>query len=329
MRRVLAPCKINLGLHVLRQRPDGFRDIDTVFVRVPWCDEITYREGDADAAGIGGGAGASASGSAGAAVGAEAVDAAAVRGTMSNSDPALPVDESNLCLGAAMRLAAAARGAAAAGAPSSTALDGAPPQSTIPGTFHLHLDKRVPYGAGLGSGSSDAAAVLMMLADEWSVASSVDLHAIAADLGSDIPFFLGAPVARGTGRGEILTPIDWTCPFHLVVAVPDVHVPTGPAYGLVNPRGDSRPDLEAAIRSNDPDRWRADLVNDFQEPVIAAFPAVGRALDALNATGARYAAMSGSGSSVFGVFESELDAMMAADELAADGCRTWSGLAEG
>lgn len=314
MRRVLAPCKINLGIHVLRKRPDGFRDIDTVFVRVPWCDEITYREEGANSPDSG------------------AVDRAEVRGTMSNSDPALPVDERNLCLAAAMRLAAAIRGAGGPAGPLAApgaATGGEASPNAIPRAFHLHLDKRVPYGAGLGSGSSDAAAVLMMLAVEWSVPSTVDLHAIAADLGSDIPFFLGAPVARGTGRGEVLTPIDWTCPFHLVVAVPNVHVPTGPAYGLVNPRTGSRPDLEALIRSNDPDRWRAELVNDFQEPVMAAFPGVARALDALNATGARYAAMSGAGSSVFGVFESELDAMMAADELAAEGCRTWSGLAQG
>lgn len=271
MRSVLAPCKINLGLHVLRKRPDGFRDIDTVFLRIPWCDEISYEP----------------------LAGGERV--------MSNSDPALPTDEGNLCMAAALRLALAA-----------AVTDG----------FRLHLDKRVPYGAGLGSGSSDAAAVLMMLAEEWGTAE--DLHAIAAGLGSDVPFFLGSGVARGTGRGEVLTPLDWQCPYSLVVAVPEVHVPTGPAYGLVEPSSSGRADLVDLVVSNDLDRWRAELLNDFQEPIIRAYPAVGAALQALWDAGADYAAMSGSGAAVFGVFESSGAARGAAEALGLAGCRTWT-----
>ncbi|MFT4605449.1 MAG: 4-diphosphocytidyl-2-C-methyl-D-erythritol kinase [Rhodothermales bacterium] len=279
MRSVLAPCKINLGLHVLRKRPDGFRDIDTVFLRIPWCDEIFYEH-------LSGG----------------------VR-EMSNSDSALPTDERNLCMAAAVALAE-----------SMGVSDG----------FQLHLDKRVPYGAGLGSGSSDAAAVLMMLADEWGAVTEGaggaggGLQAIAATLGSDVPFFLGSPVARGTGRGEELTPMEWQSPFSLVVAVPDVHVPTGPAYALVEPRSERRADLVDLIASNDLERWRAELVNDFQEPIIRAYPAVGAVLDALRDAGAGYAAMSGSGSAVYGVFESAGAARGVAEAMEMTGCRAWT-----
>ncbi len=279
MRSVLAPCKINLGLHVLRKRPDGFRDIDTVFLRIPWCDEISYEP----------------------LAGGERV--------MSNSDPALPTDERNLCMAAAIGLA---------------------DSLGVTQGFRLHLEKRVPYGAGLGSGSSDAAAALMMLAEEWGAAApgrrahEADLHAIAAALGSDVPFFLGSAAARGTGRGERLEPVDWQCPYPLVVAVPEVHVPTGPAYALVEPRSEGRADIVKVVASNDLDRWRAELVNDFQEPIIRAFPAVGAALQALWDAGAGYAAMSGSGAAVFGVFESAGAARGAAEALGLAGCRTWS-----
>ena len=272
MRSVLAPCKINLGLHVLRKRPDGFRDIDTVFIRIPWCDEVFYEP-------LAGG-----------------------ERLMSNSDPELPTDEGNLCMAAALGLAEALG---------------------VSDGFRLHLDKRVPYGAGLGSGSSDAAAVLMMLAEEWE-SSGADLPLLAAALGSDVPFFLGSAAARWTGRGEVLAPLEWRCPFAMVVAVPEVHVPTGPAYALVEPRSAGRPDLVDVVVSNDLERWRAELVNDFQEPIIRAYPAVGAALAALWDAGAGYAAMSGSGAAVFGVFESPGEARGAAEALGLAGCRTWT-----
>lgn len=191
--------------------------------------------------------------------------------------------------------------------------------------FHLHLDKRVPYGAGLGSGSSDAAAVLRMMSSVHGGES--ELPRLAAGLGSDVPFFLGPPAARGTGRGEVLSPLEgYACPFSLVVAVPQVHVPTGPAYALVSPSERPRPDLAEAVTSNDLERWRAELANEFQAPVESEWPAIGVARKRLVDLGADYAAMSGSGSAVFGVFESEARAKAAAHALAAEGCRTWSGL---
>ena len=272
-RTVLAPCKINLGLHVLRQRDDGFRDIDTVFLRIPWCDEVLYEPADDR--------------------------------SMTCNDPELPVDEGNLCMQAGLALASAIGRE-----------DG----------FRLHLEKRVPYGAGLGSGSSDAAATLRVLGEAWSVPPS-RLREIAPSLGSDVPFFLGASVARGTGRGEILQPFDWSLPYPLVVAVPPVHVPTGEAYAMVEPRGEARPDIEDVLRSNNPVLWRRHLVNDFQEPVMERWPEIRQALEILWYEGALHAAMSGSGSAVFGICDTEDHAAQTARHLREEGCRTWWGFA--
>lgn len=256
----VAPAKINLGLHVLRKRPDGYHDLETVFLRIPWHDHLSVQP------------------------------AAAL--SLTCSDPALPTDDTNLCLKAA-RLLAETCGVATGAA--------------------LHLDKHIPYGAGLGGGSSDAAATLQLLAAHWHLSLPDGLlHALAARLGSDVPFFLGPPTALGTGRGEVLTPFDYHFPFALVVAVPPVHVATALAYRLVRPHDTNRPDLRELVGSNDLARWRTTLVNDFEQPVFSAFPALGTVKTRLLHLGAAYAALSGSGSAVFGVFEDPHQARQAA-----------------
>ena len=272
-RTILAPSKINLGLHVLRMREDGFRDIDTVFLRIPWCDEVSWQP-------------------------------APTRG-MTCSDPDLPTDGRNLCLAAAERLA--------------DAMD-------VDSGFVLHLEKLVPYGAGLGSGSSDAAATLKLLGEQWGAEEGL-LIELAAELGSDVPFFLGPPVARGTGRGERLEPMSWRCPYPLVVAVPPVHVPTAGAYGMVEPDDVARPNLVSLVTTGDTHRWRSELRNDFQVPVAAAWGRIGSILQALRDRDVLYAAMSGSGSAVFAACRTEDQAAELADLLILAGCRTWSGFA--
>ena len=271
--RRLAPAKLNLGLHVLRRRPDGFHELATVFVPIGWADAITA-----------------------------APDPQLV---LTTSDPALPTDDGNLVLRAAQALRAHA--GAEAGA-------------------RLHLDKRVPYGAGLGSGSSDAAATLRLLDALWRLATpEADLHRLARALGSDVPFFLVGRAAHATGRGEILTPLrardaPYRCPFWIVVAVPPVHVSTADAFREITPSDRERPDLAELVASNDLARWRRQLVNDFEAPVAARHPEVATILATLRET-AGYAALSGSGSAAFGVFEDEATARAAADRLA--GARVW------
>ena len=268
--RKRAPAKINLGLHVLGRRPDGYHDIETILLQIPWADVLTA--GPAE------------------------------QFTFTCSDAALPTDEGNLCVQAARRLAEACNMSAAGAS--------------------LHLEKQIPYGAGLGGGSSDAAATLELLADLWQLSISAEqLAAIAARIGSDVPFFLGAPAAYATGRGEQVAPLyereqTYRPPFALVVAVPAVQVSTVSAYRWVQPASAGRPDLQAVVRSNDLARWRRELVNDFQEPVMERYPAVRDLREQLVAAGAGYAALSGSGSAVFGAFEADTAARQAARRLA-------------
>lgn len=263
-----APGKLNLGLHVLRRRSDGFHDIETVFVRLPWADELTAIAADTF--------------------------------VFTCSDPTLPADEGNLCVRAARRLAEA---------------------FGVPLRGVLHLQKHLPYAAGLGGGSSDAATTLRLLARLWGLdVTPEELHALAAELGSDVPFFLGAEAALARGRGERLEPFEdpatgepYRLPFPLVVVVPPVEVPTAAAYRLVRPRSEGRPDLAATVRSNDLARWRAELVNDFEEPILAAYPVIAALRASLLEAGAAYVSLSGSGSALFGLFETEGEATAAAE----------------
>lgn len=114
-------------------------------------------------------------------------------------------------------------------------------------------------------------------------------------------------------------------PFALVVVMPTVQVGTAEAYSLVRPDSLNRPDLRAAVLSNDLERWRRELINDFEEPILARYPVIRQALQMLLTAGADYAALSGSGAAVFGVFEREEDARAAAEEATAAGLAAWSG----
>ena len=201
------------------------------------------------------------------------------------------------------------------------------------GGVSITLEKRVPAGAGLGGGSSDAAAVLRTLdAITDGAVSGDELHRIGASLGSDVPFFLGAsPLAEGRGRGEELNPLAALEPAALVLALPPVHVDTGLAYRAL---ADARTaDVQADGRAADvhstpvfgspsgrsvPSSWEEVVdgaVNDF-EPVIAArFPEVAGSLAALRRAGARVALLSGSGGASFGIFSDVEESARVAERL--------------
>ncbi len=167
----------------------------------------------------------------------------------------------------------------------------------------IQLIKRIPAGAGLGGGSSDGAAVLLMLSHLVAGGREVDLSAIAKELGSDVPFFVGAsPRARGSGRGEVVTPLDVEAGQHLVVLVPPVHVDTAKAYAAL---ATSR----ASGRVAPPSR------NDFEAVVTTSFPAVREGLRRLAAVGASTPMLSGSGGGCFGFFPSAEAAEKVAAEL--------------
>lgn len=172
----------------------------------------------------------------------------------------------------------------------------------------ITLVKRVPTGAGLGGGSSDAAAVLTNLPRLWNRAVDPSmLDSLALRIGSDVPYFLKPGSALARGRGEILEYFELDIPFAILLCNPGVHVSTAWAYARVTPRSDhSLEDLRAILHRGlaDPEYLRRHLRNDFEEPVSAAYPEISRIKTVMIEAGALYAAMSGSGSSVYAFFES-------------------------
>lgn len=188
----------------------------------------------------------------------------------------------------------------------------------------IHLEKRIPAGAGLGGGSSDAAAVLRCMELLWErPLGAPRLAAIAAGLGSDVPFFLGAsPLALGRGRGEVLTPLGPLPEAHLVLVLPPVHVATGGAYAaLARSREGRVPDVRAAW---DPTAlaggWSgltSAAVNDFEEVVPGLHPPVAASLAALRKAGAGPVLLSGSGAACFGLVRDGGHAAAAAEEISA------------
>ncbi|MFO0361522.1 MAG: 4-(cytidine 5'-diphospho)-2-C-methyl-D-erythritol kinase [Flavobacteriales bacterium] len=173
------------------------------------------------------------------------------------------------------------------------------------GGVKVHLHKLIPMGAGLGGGSSDGAFMLRVLNTLFELnLSETELESHAAALGSDCPFFIRNRPQFVTGRGEVMSDAPpqiftgW-----LALITPEVHVSTPLAYSLIRPKP-APVDLRM-ITTIPLERWQDVITNDFEAPVIAAFPMINQARTALKEAGANYVAMSGSGSTVFGLFESK------------------------
>ena len=180
----------------------------------------------------------------------------------------------------------------------------------VRGALAMKLVKQIPSGAGLGGGSSDAAAVLLALpALTGKRANLPDLMHLGARLGSDVPFFLTGGAALGIGRGEELYPLPEPKPLPVLVVAPHVHVSTPEAYRLLQ-----RPALTSLA---EPPKlnvfqsfvWSEDLVsgsgNDFEAAVFSLHPELERWLRKLERSGAHVARLSGSGAALFGVFPNQ------------------------
>jgi 4-diphosphocytidyl-2-C-methyl-D-erythritol kinase len=174
------------------------------------------------------------------------------------------------------------------------------------------IDKRIPAGAGLGGGSSDAALILRELPHLWNLdISNERLHEIAASLGSDVPYFLRPGVASATGRGEVLDYFELSLPYWIVIIYPGIRIATRWAYEHVTPKGQiERQDLKRLLLENldRPIEWRNKLKNDFEELVFQTHETVRQTKDMLYNAGGDFALMSGSGSAVFGLFRNEQSA---------------------
>lgn len=172
----------------------------------------------------------------------------------------------------------------------------------------VDLEKRIPAGAGLGGGSSDAAAVLRALdALLPGRLSPPSLLRLGADLGSDVPFFLGgSPLAMAKGRGELLEPLRPLPVRDVVVVMPPVHVSTAWAYQALDETRPDRPGVRPHVHpAPRPASWAhvaALAGNDFEDVVLADRPEVAASLEALRAAGASVALLSGSGGACFGIF---------------------------
>ncbi len=170
------------------------------------------------------------------------------------------------------------------------------------GPVKIHLHKVIPFGAGLGGGSSDGAFMLKLLNDLFELGLSNDkLKEYAVRLGADCPFFIDNEPMFATGIGEILNPVKLDLSgLYFVLVVPRIHVSTPDAYRFVKP---GRPDFPANEMIKQPvEEWKGKIINDFENSVFRQYPKIKEIKDHLYKYGAVYASMSGSGSSVYGFF---------------------------
>ena len=199
-----------------------------------------------------------------------------------------------------------------------------PPQS-----FRIHLKKNIPIGAGLGGGSADAAAALRALNRLYGQPFlNADLRQIAATLGSDIPFLVEGGTALMKSRGEILEALSWEGAVFYVLAYPEVEINTAWAYNQLGPiLTEDSPYFSFMVSLSggcvDHDRLFEVLENDFTPAVDRTYPIVAELRSQLDRMGARAMSMSGSGSTVYGIFDDRKTASQAQSALQRQGCRSF------
>lgn len=244
--------KLNLGLNILRKRPDGYHDLETLFI--PYfgiSDKLEITEDKEDSIFV----------------------------ENSTWDP-----HSDLCWKALSLLR----------------------ENCVFPRVRINLHKYAPVGAGLGSGSSDCVFTMRMLNEMFSLGlSDSDLVALASKLGSDCPFFVYNKAMFGEGRGEVLTPHDIDLSgYDIKVSVPqDITVSTREAYSGIHPH---LPEISLReVLSRPIGEWKNLLINDFEESVFSLHPGIASLKQQFYNQGAIYSSMSGSGSSVFGIFPKE------------------------
>lgn len=170
---------------------------------------------------------------------------------------------------------------------------------------HIHLCKRIPMQAGLGGGSSDAAYMIRLLDERFRLNMGInEMERYASKLGADCAFFITSEIAYATGIGNILTPADSESGnlngYYLVLVKPDIAVSTAEAYSSITPKKPAKCCRD--IVKQPIDTWRDELINDFEAPIFANHTELATIKQTLYDNGALYAQMSGSGSTIFGIF---------------------------
>jgi 4-diphosphocytidyl-2-C-methyl-D-erythritol kinase len=182
----------------------------------------------------------------------------------------------------------------------------------ISGKVRFQVEKNLPSGAGLGGGSSDAAAALVLLNDNIKLLNSRELFQVAGETGSDVPFCIEPGIAICEGRGEIIERITGTLDCWILLVNNGIHISTTDAYGYFKRSTNYKVDLEniqkkkadfrKGIISNNINNLKKYLKNDFEEAVILKHPMIETIKDELMGQGADFSQMTGSGSTVFGIF---------------------------
>ena len=249
--------KINIGLHVVSRRGDGYHNIETVFYPIGLKDALEIIPLRSDAA------------------------VPEKEYLFFQSGIAIDGNEQANLIIKALHLIKKKR--------------------EIPG-IEIHLLKKIPFGAGLGGGSSNAAFMLKLLNNKFRLNFTQDqLAMLAADLGADCPFFLKNKPVFATGTGDKMEDIDLNLEkYHFVLIKPDAVVNTGWAYSMITPQ---KPEVSLRELIKMPiDTWKDAIKNDFEVPIFKKYPEICKIKEQLYDLGAVYASMSGSGSSVFGFF---------------------------
>jgi 4-diphosphocytidyl-2-C-methyl-D-erythritol kinase len=249
-------CKINIGLHIISKRNDGFHSIESVFYPIAWSDVLEIIPNEKTQQGV---------------------------DFRSTGIRLYGPKEKNLCLKAYRLLSE---------------------KYELP-PVKMHLHKVIPVGAGLGGGSSDAASTLMMLDKIFKLgASETELESMAAEIGSDCPFFIRNKPVIASAKGNVLNPVNLKLKNLFIVLVkPRAHVNTTEAYANVKP---AKPKIALSELIQRPiTEWKDLIQNDFEFSIFEKYPGIKNIKNKMYKLGAIYASMSGSGSSVYGIFESE------------------------
>lgn len=202
---------------------------------------------------------------------------------------------------------------------SGSILDGSPEDNLVVKAYKLirkdydfpaqkiHLYKHIPVGAGLGGGSSDAANMIKMLNEKFALGlTNETMENYAVQIGADCPFFISNKPVFATGIGDKFTPIELDLKGKTLILVkPDIFVSTKDAYALVEPKHPEKSLIESL--SQPISKWRDNVINDFEKSVFVKYPEIAAIKDRLYDLGALYASMSGSGSAVYGIFDSPIE----------------------
>lgn len=207
------------------------------------------------------------------------------------SDKKIPVDDSNLIVKAIQLLEK---------------------EAGLKDKFHIEVDKKIPAGAGLGGGSSNAATTLRMINKVANLGLSThDLMQLGKHLGADVPFFIKGKPGFATGIGTEIEEMNLQPDAWIVTVFPDIISSTPEAYQYVEPNPEPEFSLRNVLLEEDIDEWRYLVFNDLETSVFPRMELIGHLKDQYYDFGASYAAMSGSGSSVFGLFKQDFVAIHA------------------